>query len=177
MLFFALALFFTLSSGSFSLATSSVAQTTQTTLYKELKALPGVVDVQTLKFKQPFSEKYVVKLKQWLNPLDTNDGSFLQRVFVSHYSFDAPTVLVTEGYAGSYAERAEYTEELTSLFNTNQILVEHRYFGSSMSEPVDWKYLTTSNAAADHHQVVTLFKTIYKTNGSIPESAKAEKQL
>ncbi len=162
MLFFALALFFTAPSGNFSLVTVSVAQTAPTTLYKELKALPGVVDVQALKFKQPFTEKYVVKIKQWLNPLDTNDGSFLQRVFVSHYSFDAPTVLVTEGYAGSYAERAEYTEELTSLFNTNQILVEHRYFGSSMPEPVDWKYLTASNAAADHHRVVTLFKTIYK---------------
>ncbi|HNW90233.1 MAG TPA: S28 family serine protease [Bacteroidales bacterium] len=140
----------------------SYAQTAPTKLNNELKSLPGVVDVKPLKYKEPFKEKYLVQLKQWLNPKDTSEGSFIQRIFVSHYSYDAPTVLVTEGYAGSYAEREGYTEELTSLFNTNQILVEHRYFGQSTPAVADWKYLTASNAAADHHKVVTLFKTIYK---------------
>ncbi|HOY31189.1 MAG TPA: S28 family serine protease [Bacteroidales bacterium] len=137
------------------------AQNASTPLYQSLKALPGVVEVDPLKFKPPFTEKYLVKLRQWLDPRDTNAGYFIQRVFVSHFSSEAPTVLVTEGYAGSYAERADYTEELAALFNTNQILVEHRYFGSSMPEPLNWEYLTATGAAADHHHVVTLFKSIY----------------
>ncbi len=131
-------------------------------LYMLLKALPGIADIQPLKFKPPFHEKYVVMIKQWLNPMDTASGSFIQRVFISHFSFDAPTVIVTEGYSGSYAESADYTEELSSLFNTNQILVEHRYFGKSVPQPLDWKYLTAANAAADHHHVVSLLKKIYK---------------
>ena len=161
-LLFVLALIIIGQSGNFSLISVSIAQTSQTELYKELKKLPGVVEVQPFKYKQPFKEKYLVKLKQWLNPKDTTVGSFIQRIFVSHFSYDAPTVLVTEGYTGSYAERPDYTEELTSLFNTNQILVEHRYYGSSIPEPLNWEYLTAANAAADHHRVVTLFKTIYK---------------
>lgn len=160
--FVALALFVAAHYTGFSPVSISIAQTGQSQLYKEIKALPDVIDVQALKFKPPFKEKYLVKLKQWLDPKDTTAGSFVQRVFISHYSYDVPTVLVTEGYTGSYAESADYTEELSSLFNTNQILVEHRYFGSSQPKKSDWKYLTASNAAADHHHVVTLFKNIYK---------------
>jgi hypothetical protein len=140
---------------------TATAQVQETQFYKELKALPGVLEVKSLKFKDPFTEKYLVRLKQWIDPKDTTVGSFSQRVYVSHYSLDVPTVIVTEGYGGSYAESTGYTEELTGLFKTNQILVEHRYFGESTPNPRDWKYLTAANAAADHHHVVELFKTIY----------------
>ncbi len=157
---FALAIFFSL---SFGLTAEMKAQASDTDLFNKLKALPGVVDVQALKFKAPFKEKYLVLLKQWLDPQDTTAGTFIQRVFVSHYDYKAPTVLVTEGYAGSYAEREDYTEELTGLFNTNQILVEHRYFGKSTPDRKNWKYLTAANAAADHHHVVSLFKNLYKS--------------
>lgn len=160
--FFVFAMTIAILYSSVSLSSISVAQTSQPDLYQTLKSLPGVNDVQTLKFEPPFKAKYLVKLKQWLNPKDTSEGFFVQRVFVSHYDYDAPTVLVTEGYAGNYAENVDYTEELAWIFKTNQILVEHRYFGKSIPEPLDWKYLTAANAAADHHQVVSLFKTIYK---------------
>ena len=146
----------------FGLTGETQAQHSGTDLYNKLKSLPGVQEVQALKHSTPFKEKYLVLLKQWLDPMDTAAGTFVQRVFVSHYAFDAPTVLVTEGYAGTYAEREDYTEELTGLFKTNQILVEHRYFGKSTPAIKDWKYLTATNAAADHHRVVSLFKNVYK---------------
>jgi hypothetical protein len=140
---------------------TSVAQITDISLKEKLEAIKGVVEVKTMSYKAPFKEKYLVRIKQWIDPKDTVLGSFIQRVFVSHYSYDAPVVLVTEGYSGSYAERAEYTDELAALFNTNQILVEHRYFGQSVPENMDWNYLTAANAASDHHNVVTLLKSIY----------------
>ncbi len=142
-------------------ATTCQAQTQESPLLHKLKALPGVIDVKPLKFAAPFTEKYLVELKQWLDAKDTTAGWFEQRVFVSHYSFDAPTVIVTEGYGGDYAAYQNYTEELASLFHTNQVFVEHRYFGQSMPKVMNWKYLTTANAAADHHHVNELFKTIY----------------
>ncbi len=142
--------------------TSLYAQSVESALYKQIKALPGVEEVTALKFDKPFTEKYQVRIKQWLDPKDTTAGSFSQRVFISHYSYDAPMVIVTEGYAGDYAASSTYTEELASLFNTNQMLVEHRYFGGSMPSPVNWNYLTAANAAADHHNVVKTFKQIYK---------------
>lgn len=137
------------------------SQTTETALYKQISSLPGVVSVEPLKFKAPFTEKYLIRIKQWIDPNDTTAGSFTQRVYLSHYDTDAPMVITTEGYTGDYAAREGYIEELTKLFNTNQILVEHRYFGESKPSPLNWDYLTTANAAADHHRVTELFKKIY----------------
>ena len=69
-----------------------------------------------------------------------------------------PVVIVTEGYAAG----RNYTAELTSILGSNQIIVEHRYFGKSKPDSMDWKYLTVKQAAADHHRVISLFKEIYK---------------
>lgn len=140
----------------------SLAQSQESQLYKQLKSLPGNPEVTALKFSTPFKEKYLVNLKQWIDPNDTMVGSFKQRVFVSHYSYDAPTVFVTEGYGGDYAESQNYIEELSKMFQTNQVFVEHRYFGPSTPTNKDWKYLTTTNAAADHHRVRQLMGSIYK---------------
>jgi hypothetical protein len=138
-----------------------ISQAQETALYKKLKALKDVVEITPLKYADPFKEKYVLKVKQWLDPQDTTVGFFTQRVFISHFDDTSPTVMVTEGYGGGYAERKEYTEELTRLFKTNQVFIEHRYFSSSTPENPDWKYLTTTNAAADHHKVRTMLKNIY----------------
>ncbi len=139
-----------------------IAQAQDTQLFKQLKALPGSLEVTPLKCALPFTEKYQIMFKQWLNHSDTTAGWFKQRVFVSHYSYDAPTVLITEGYGGDYAANTNYIDELARMFHTNQVFVEHRYFGPSTPANKDWKYLTTTNAAADHHQVRQVFGTIYK---------------
>jgi hypothetical protein len=138
------------------------AQTKETEFCKKLKALPGVVDVEQMKCDTNFKEKYLVTLKQFIDHTDTTIGTFNQRVFVSHYSYDAPMVLVTEGYTADYADDKYYVEELAKLFHANQICVEHRYFGKSFPADTNWTYLTEANSAADHHHVVELFKTIYK---------------
>jgi hypothetical protein len=39
--------------------------------------------------------------------------------------------------------------------------MDHRYFGESWPEPLNWDYLTVENAAADHHKVVVLMKKYY----------------
>lgn len=147
---------------TFFTAGSATAQSTETALYKQIKGLPQVVSVEELKFKEPFTEKYLVRVKQWIDPNDTTVGSFTQRVFLSHYDLNAPMVITTEGYGGDYALRVSYIEELAKMFNTNQMLVEHRYFGESTPSPLNWNYLTAANAAADHHRVTTTFKEIYK---------------
>ena len=40
--------------------------------------------------------------------------------------------------------------------------VEHRYFGPSTPNPVDWKYLTAEQDAGDYHYIRTLFGKVYK---------------
>ncbi len=73
--------------------------------------------------------------------------------------FSKPMVFVTEGYS---ANRNSKTE-LSIILGANQIIVEHRYFGKSVPENLDWKYLTIEQAAYDHHKIVELFKKLYNS--------------
>jgi len=84
-------------------------------------------------------------------------GYFNQRVWLSHKSKSAPVVLVTEGYMAP----KNGTTELAKIVGGNQIIVEHRYFGRSVPDSMDWNYLTIDQAAMDHHRIVELFKKLY----------------
>lgn len=126
-----------------------------------LKNLPHVVNVEELKSNTFFEEKYLLLFEQ---PIDHNNpelGTFNQRVFVMHKSFDIPVVFTTEGYSADYAESNKYMNELALILITNEIVVEHRFFSKSVPDSIQWRYLTTSNAAADHHEVYESLKKIY----------------
>ncbi len=132
----------------------------QEELSQKLTDLPAIVSVEALESNH-FPEKYVVRVEQPLDHQAPEKGSFNQRVVISHRGFDCPTVMVTEGYGGSYALSPNYQDELSVLFNTNIVFVEHRYFLESTPEPLDWQYLTAQNSAYDLHHVNGLLKTIY----------------
>ncbi|MCE1199193.1 MAG: peptidase, partial [Marinilabiliales bacterium] len=130
-------------------------------LEEKIKSLPDVISVEKMENNPFFQEAYVVLVKQPLDHLHPERGTFPQRVFVSHLAFDRPVVFVTEGYGGGYAASKRYVEELCPILKANQIFVEHRFFGKSRPETIDWKDLSVENAAADQHHVVVLFKNIY----------------
>lgn len=132
----------------------------QTDLQQKIGALPGVAELKSLE-TVGFAEKQVAYFTQPLDHRHPERGSFRQRVIVSHVGFDRPTVLVTEGYGGAYALRPDYRDELSRLFNTNIVFVEHRYFLESTPQPLDWQYLTAENSAYDLHAVTTALKTLY----------------
>ncbi|HQP04846.1 MAG TPA: aminopeptidase, partial [Bacteroidales bacterium] len=100
-----------------------------------LLAIPEVQDIDTLETSDFFSEKYLVLFKQEIDHGNPDAGYFTQRVFISHYGFNSPVVYTTEGYTGSYAEMPGYVNELSAMFEANQIVVEHRYFDQSVPEP------------------------------------------
>jgi hypothetical protein len=103
----------------------------------------------------------VVRITQPLDHQHPELGSFTQRVVVAHAGFDRPTIIVTEGYGGSYAMTPRYQEELSRLIQANIVFVEHRYFLESTPEPLNWTYLTAENSAYDLHHITTTFKQIY----------------
>jgi hypothetical protein len=130
-------------------------------LEERLRKLPDVISVKKMEANSFFKEAFILMIKQ---PLDYNHpelGSFNQRVVLSNLSESSPVVLITEGYGGEYATDTKYLNELCPILNANQLFVEHRFFGRSVPDFVDWRYLTVENAAADHHRVIELFKTIY----------------
>lgn len=108
-----------------------------------------------------FSEKYLTYFTQKTDHQHDSASTFQQRVVVFHAGFDRPTVIVTEGYGGIYALRPGYREEISKLFNTNIVFVEHRYFLESTPQQCDWQYLTAKNSAEDVHAIFTALKKIY----------------
>jgi len=134
--------------------------TTETSFIDQIAHLRGVSDLTVLPTDQ-FVDKCVFFFEQPLDPQDPAKGVFKQRVFVSHRGFDRPTVFVTEGYGAAAAAGAARSNELADLFDTNLIVVEHRYFLESTPTPRNWEYLTAENSAYDLHQLFTALKTVY----------------
>jgi len=136
----------------------------QTKFAKQLAALPGVTSVEPFKTSK-FKEAYVITFTQYTDHIDTTIGTFQQRALVCHVHQDSATVLVTEGYGlDYYLTKPDYREELSDIFNTNCVIVEHRYFGPSCPKTDRkkyWDYLTTFNAATDHHRFAETFHKLY----------------
>lgn len=130
-------------------------------LYDKLIALNGVVSVEELPAGL-FAERYVVNFEQPLDHKNPTHGKFEQRVVIGHVGADRPVVFVTDGYAASRAYGARYREEISSRLGTNQIFVEHRYFGESNPvEKAGWDYLTAESAAADLHALRETLSSLY----------------
>ena len=123
---------------------------------EELYNLP---DVQFKKISTPESYKaaYELKIKQAIDHNDPSKGHFYQRVFLSHMGFDHPTVMVTNGYSKS----KNSITEVATLLQANQLNIEHRFFGKSMPDSLDYNYLNLEQATADLHHINEVFRKIY----------------
>lgn len=126
-----------------------------------LKAQPIVKSVEVIPGNSFFNETLKIMVRQPLDHSDTTKGFFQQRIFVGDKGKTNPVLLITEGYGAGRGAYLRFINELSPMLNSNQILVEHRYFGESWSDSVNWDYLTAFNAAEDHHAIVELFKKYY----------------
>jgi hypothetical protein len=104
-----------------------------------------------------YNEAFKLRIKQPLDHSDTTKGFFFQTVFLSHKNKEAVTAIITEGYSRS----RNYIDEITSLVGGNQLAVEHRYFGESVPDSIDYTYLNLEQATADLHHIHEIFKTFY----------------
>ena len=99
----------------------------------------------------------------WVHqPLDHENpelGSFRQKVYVSHFEADRPVVFVTEGYNRG----RNYTSELAAAIGANQVVVEHRFYGASIPDSLDYRYLNVRQAAADLHRIKDMLSDLYGT--------------
>lgn len=121
-----------------------------------IKSLP-VKNIEVLEKESFYSHIYELKFEQLLDHNNPDAGTFLQRIYVSHVDESRPMVMVTEGYTAGYY----YTSEPATLLKCNQIIVEHRYFGESQPDSIQWEYLNTWQAASDHHTIIEAFKEFY----------------
>jgi hypothetical protein len=93
-------------------------------------------------------------------PVDHNNPGgqqFQQRMYLSHVNESMPMVFAPSGYQVSELSG----QEIAGILQTNCLNVTHRYLDDAKPNPLDWRYLTIQQAAADHHRIVTIMKTIY----------------
>lgn len=125
---------------------------------EKLKQLPQVSDVQKTGVDF-FDEHYQFWFEQPIDHTDPSKGTFKQKVFLGHKNQAALVVAELEGYSAG----AGNAGELTRLFNTNQLTIEHRFFDKSVPVGgIPWDYLTIKQAAADQHEIIqAIRKNIY----------------
>jgi len=116
-----------------------------------------VKEVRVLDNEPMFERVLEVMIEQPVDHRNPNGETFTQRIYISHADPSLPVVLITEGYDARYY----YTSEITSTLKCNQVIVEHRYFGRSCPDSIQWKYLNTWQAASDHHRIVEMLKELY----------------
>lgn len=105
-----------------------------------------------------FNSAWEIHLVQPLDHKNPEGEKFSQKIYLSYIGPDLPVVLVTEGYTAN----RNYTTELANYLNCNQIIVEHRFFGESVPDSLDWQYMNTFQAASDHHEIIQLFSKVFK---------------
>jgi hypothetical protein len=135
-----------------------VCDAPQSDLAAQLRCVPGVVSVtpHVGMNRRPGVEQFDVRFEQPSDHFRPERGLFQQRLIVSVRSLSAPTVLHTPGY-----ELADYSSDVAATFPTNELEVEHRFFGESMPSPADLSTLTIMQSAADSHRIVEAFAPLF----------------
>lgn len=135
---------------------ASLAAAHAQSFVERLTALPGVA-VKTIRPDSGFTQAFEIYFTQPVDHNKPKGRQFRQRIILSHKDTSRPVVLITEGYQ-FYSNPVR---ELSLLLDANEIRVEHRYFGQSKPDSLDWSCLTIEQAAADHHCIVQAFKQLY----------------
>ena len=136
---------------------SSKEQLEGLTFKEQLGVLFPKAEISAIRAANHFTEAYQLVLRQPLDHDDLEAGTFDHYIYVSHSGYDAPTVLVTEGYNAK-----PRTYELSRILASNQVMVEYRFYGKSRPDPIPWPYLTNDLAVEDYHQIVNKLKKLYK---------------
>jgi len=129
----------------------------QSNLEQKLKSLEGILKVMQIEGDSIYSEMYEVYIDQPVDHNNPEGNHFLQKFYIGHIDEDLPVVIELDGYL---LRRPRYNE-LADILNCNKIQVEHRYYGVSVPQNAEWKYLTVEQAANDHHHIISLLKNIY----------------
>lgn len=136
----------------------------QSNFENQLYSIPEIDSVQKFSNHPYFQESYILYFNQLLNHEKPSNGKFQQRIFISLNDTIKPIVYVTEGYEANYAKKSSYINELVEIIGANQVVVEHRYFGESFPDSLNWDYLTIKNATADLHRIYNSLQAIFKNN-------------
>ncbi|MDD4141275.1 MAG: S28 family serine protease [Bacteroidales bacterium] len=137
-------------------SSNSIAQ--MPTPEKLMKSISIIDSVNIIRNDPFFENTYEVWFRVPVDHNDPNSPTFPLRAYYSHKGYDRPVLVVTDGYT-MYTSAAN---ELAYILDANQITIEHRFFSDSRpKDSIPWSFLTVRQAAADQHDVIQAFKSIY----------------
>lgn len=131
---------------------------TQSNLKTTLESLPGIISVEQIQPDSEFVEAFKIFIEQPVDHKNPDGEKFKQKFYLSHIDESLPMVIELDGYNIDFNR----SNELASIMKCNRIVVEHRYFGESVPDSLNWKYLTIDQAANDHHRIIETIKSIYE---------------
>jgi hypothetical protein len=126
------------------------------TIRERLDKIEGI-KVSEIYTKDGFLACFKIMVKQPVDHADTKQGFFYQKVFLSHKSVDEPMVMSINGYVSATNQISDWT----SVLDANQIYIEHRYFGESRPDTMNYTHLNISNTTKDLHRIREIFGEIY----------------
>jgi hypothetical protein len=130
----------------------------QNDLKNRLESLPQIISVERIQPDSNYVEAFKVFIEQPVDHKNPDGKKFKQKFYLSHKDYSLPMVVELDGYNIDYNRN----NELASILKCNKIVVEHRYFGESVPDSIDWNYLTIEQAANDHHRIIETMKNIYE---------------
>jgi hypothetical protein len=130
----------------------------QNDLKNRLESLPEIISVERIQPDSNYVEAFKIFIEQPVNHKNPDGKKFKQKFYLSHKDYSLPIVVELDGYNIDYNRN----NELASILKCNKIVVEHRYFGESVPDSIDWNYLTIEQAANDHHRIIETMKNIYQ---------------
>ncbi len=127
-------------------------------LLDTLKAIPDLT-VDEVSSPVAGARLFEITITQPEDHDNPQSPTFQQHLSLLHRSADAPMVVFSTGY---YKADGGYEDEITAVFETNQISVEHRFFAPSIPDNPDWSKLTIEQSAADYHHIAEVFHPLYQ---------------
>ncbi|NMO13847.1 hypothetical protein HPC49_39085 [Pyxidicoccus fallax] len=123
-----------------------------------LQAIPGLTILDEQPSPLPGTRFFRMQFELPANHTRPLGERFQLRVNLLHRSVEAPVVLASSGYG---IIDAPVETEPTALLGANQLMLEHRFFGTSRPDSNDWRLLDIRQAASDYHRVIQAFKPLY----------------
>ncbi|MGB5288894.1 MAG: S28 family serine protease [Ignavibacteriaceae bacterium] len=130
----------------------------QNDLQSKLGSIPGIISIERIEPDSEYVEAFKIFFEQPVDHTNPEGEKFKQKFYLSHRDYSLPMVIELDGYNIDFNR----PNELAEILKSNLIVVEHRYFGESVPDSMDWKYLTIEQAANDHHRIIETFKKIYE---------------
>ncbi|WP_394850573.1 hypothetical protein LZC95_24340 [Pendulispora brunnea] len=128
-------------------------------IVEQLRRVPGIVEIQEMAITVPGRRYLMIRFEQPVDHRHPDGPKFTERFSMLYRSRDLPMVIESTGYAISptYIRQDEPTRMLAS----NEILLEHRFFGESVPNPADYSKITSFQSASDEHRIITALRPLF----------------